>query len=170
MDTYAAIRERNAETLRRYHQQVQEAQREWDRQLASKKLAADGRPRSNGDRTPTATRGPDGSSDSDNKATDGLLRGRASESTWPTVDPNQRLAMAKQQEEEGRRKYLMGIFKDRVQYRKLLIVVGIIDNSKRRHIGYKNWSSDEENLAKDINEGLSDTDSFICIPEDQGHR
>ena len=46
--------------------------------------------------------------------------------------------MAKQQEEEGRRKYLMGIFKDRVQYRKLLIVVGIIEDSKRRHIGYKN--------------------------------
>ena len=52
------------------------------------------------------------------------------------------------------------------QYRRLLVATGIIEDSRIRHIGQKNWSSDKENLAEDINDGLSDTDSFIHILED----
>lgn len=59
----------------------------------------------------------------------------------------------------------MGISKDMAQYRKLLIAAGIIEDPKTKHIGNKVWSSDEENLAQDVNDGLSDTDSFIRIPE-----
>ena len=75
------------------------------------------------------------------------------------------MASAKQKEEEARRQYLMGISKDMAQYRKLLIAAGIIEDPKTKHIGNKAWSSDEENLAQDVNDILSDTDSFIRIPE-----
>ena len=61
----------------------------------------------------------------------------------------------------------MGISKDRAKYKKLLIAASIIEDMKTRSIGQKNWISDEENLAEDINDGLSDTDSFIRIPEDK---
>ena len=60
----------------------------------------------------------------------------------------------------------MGISKDMELYRKLLIVAGIMINEKTEHLGNKSWTSDEENLAMDINAEASDTDSFIQIPED----
>lgn len=78
---------------------------------------------------------------------------------WPTIDPAQRMASIKQRDEEGRRQYLIGISKDRAQYKKLLIAAGIMEEPKMKHIGYKAWSIDEENLAEDTNNGLSDMGS-----------
>ena len=60
----------------------------------------------------------------------------------------------------------MGISKDRAQYVKQLIAAGIIEDPMKKHIGCKSWRSGEENLAKDVYDGLSDRDSFILIPED----
>ena len=60
----------------------------------------------------------------------------------------------------------MGISKAREQYKELLIAAGILQDKGTGHLGQKNWTSDEENLAEDINADASDTDSFIRIPED----
>ena len=64
----------------------------------------------------------------------------------------------------------MAISKDREQYKRLLVAEGIMRNPKTEHLGNKSWrkswSSEEENLAEDVNAEPSDTDSFICLPED----
>ena len=41
-----------------------------------------------------------------------------------------------------------------------------MENKKTKHLGQKNWTSDDEKIAEDINAEESDTDSFIQIPED----
>ena len=96
-------------------------------------------------------------SDDDENIQDGT-----SESTWPTVDPDQRLVKAKQHEEAARREYFMGVSNDRAQYRKLLNATGIIEDPKTEP---NNWSSDEENLAEDLN-ALSETESFVRINDE----
>ena len=65
----------------------------------------------------------------------------------------------------------MGISKDREQYQKLLVAAGIMRNPNMEHLAHrgwrkKSWSSEEENLAEDVNAEPSDTDSFIRISED----
>ena len=65
----------------------------------------------------------------------------------------------------------MGVAKDEEQYHQLLLAAGIAQNPKTEHTGHKgwvtkSWSSDEENLAEDLNAEPSDTDSFIRIPEE----
>ena len=65
----------------------------------------------------------------------------------------------------------MGVAKEEEQYHQLLLAAGIARNLKTEHLGHKgwstkSWSSDEENLAEDLNAESSDTDLFIRIPED----
>ena len=82
------------------------------------------------------------------------------------MDFKQCMITAKQREEEEKRRYLMGISRERQQYKMLLVAAGIMENKKTKDLGLKNWTSEEENLAEDVNEEASVTDSFIRIPED----
>ena len=154
-------RKASADEIQGLHRQTVEARRRLDRQLVGQRLATEGRSGDSSDRASAATQRPDGTSSSDNEASDCLIQDEANNPVWPNVDPKQRMINARQREEEARRRYQMGISKDREQYKKLLISAGIMENKKTKHLGHKNWTSDEENLAEVINAEVSDMDSFI---------
>ena len=71
----------------------------------------------------------------------------------------------------ARRRYFMGVAKDKEQYLELLRAAQIDRKPETERLGHKgwdtkSWSSDGENLAEDVNAEPSDTDSFIRIPEE----
>ena len=142
--------------------------------LPSRKSTTQSRSRDGSDGTHAAARGHEnasGSGGSDSEASDRIVYSETPDTPWPYMDPKQQAATLKERTDDARRRYFMGVAKDEEQYLQLLLAAGIERNPKTEHLCHKGWdtkywSSDEENLAEDLNAEPSDTDSFIRIPED----
>ena len=117
VDTLAAAhavrnRKTSADEIQGLHRQTVEARRRQDRQLPGQRLATEGRSGHSSDRASAVARRPDGTSSSDSEDSDCLIQDKADNPIWPNMDPKQGMITARQREEEARRRYLMGIYRE----------------------------------------------------------